>query len=137
MDVLEDWIRDSHDLWHVVTGYHGDLIGEAALLAFSFAQTWNPGVGFIVAAAMVQTGRLRRRFRSLGLVSDVETTIDPRVLMVQGLIRGMRAEWLVAQDWEALLPLPLEQVRARLGVGEPPVYKPVRTTDVPDEVLAP
>lgn len=42
---LRDRLRDTHDLWHVVTGYHGDLVGEGALLAFSFAQTWNPGSG--------------------------------------------------------------------------------------------
>ena len=50
-------LRDSHDLWHVVTGYGRDLVGEAALLSFSFAQTRNPGVGFIVAVAWLKAGR--------------------------------------------------------------------------------
>ncbi|KAK0350233.1 hypothetical protein LTR94_029856, partial [Friedmanniomyces endolithicus] len=32
-------IRDTHDIWHVLTGYQADEpMGEAALVAFSFAQ---------------------------------------------------------------------------------------------------
>lgn len=46
-------MRDSHDLWHVVTGYNRDLVGEAMLLAFTFAQTRNPDVGAIVAMACI------------------------------------------------------------------------------------
>ena len=36
-----------HDLWHVVTGYGRDELGEACLLAFTYAQNKNRGVGFI------------------------------------------------------------------------------------------
>ena len=32
--------RDVHDIWHVLTGYHADEpLGEACLIAFSYAQT--------------------------------------------------------------------------------------------------
>ena len=34
-EVLGERLRDMHDLWHVTTGYGRDLLGEAALLAFS------------------------------------------------------------------------------------------------------
>ena len=37
LEFLRDRMRDTHDLWHTVSGYKGDLLGEAALLAFSFA----------------------------------------------------------------------------------------------------
>ena len=46
---------------------------------------------------------------------------------VQSFRRGQKSEWLPAVDWESLLPLPLEDVRARLKVGSPPEYVPVRT----------
>ena len=36
-------LRDSHDLWHVVSGYGRDELGELSLLAFTYAQTRNPG----------------------------------------------------------------------------------------------
>ncbi|MGB5705103.1 MAG: Coq4 family protein, partial [Polyangiales bacterium] len=44
---IKDWLRDTHDLWHTVLGYQGDLVGEVALLAFSHYETGNLGVGAI------------------------------------------------------------------------------------------
>lgn len=108
-------LRDMHDLWHVVTGYGRDLLGEATLLAFSYAQTRNRGVGAIVATAWWKARRapaFRRMLR-------------------EGYRRGRRAAWLPAQDWEALLARPLDEVRAQLGLGEPPRYEPVRSAGAP------
>lgn len=105
---IGDRLRDSHDLWHVVTGYRDDIIGEAALLAFSYAQTRTRGVGVLAAVALVRVGDNRHRR-----------------LIVEGLLRGRRAAWLPAVPWEALLAEDLEAVRARLRVGPPPVYTPV------------
>jgi ubiquinone biosynthesis protein COQ4 len=109
LDFLRNRMRDSHDLWHVVTGYKGDLIGEASLLAFSFAQTRNPGVGVIVGMAL-----LRGREPSV------------RRLILSGFVRGLRATWLPVVEWERLLALPLDEVRQQLRVGEPPVYQTFR-----------
>lgn len=110
-DDVEGWIgdrlRDSHDVWHVVTGYRTDLIGESALLAFTFAQTHAPGIGLLVAAALVRAG-----------------DPDARRLIVDGFLRGVRAAWLPVAEWESLLPLDLDEVRHRVRVGPPPVYEP-------------
>jgi ubiquinone biosynthesis protein COQ4 len=108
-------LRDMHDLWHVATGYGRDLLGEASLLAFSYAQTRNRGVGLIVATAWWKARRapaFRRMLRD-------------------GYRRGRRAAWLPAEDWEALLARPLDEVRAQLGLGEPPRYEPVRSPGAP------
>jgi ubiquinone biosynthesis protein COQ4 len=32
-----------HDIWHVLTGYRRDALGEACLVAFSYAQTRGLG----------------------------------------------------------------------------------------------
>lgn len=110
---LRDRMRDQHDLWHTVTGYKGDLLGEASILAFSFAQTWNLGVGLIVLAALVQ-GR------------------DPAVrkLVAGAFARGLRSAWLPAVRWETLLERPLAEVRRTLNVGAPVKYEPLRTSDL-------
>ncbi|HVP30651.1 MAG TPA: Coq4 family protein [Myxococcota bacterium] len=113
--LVGDRLRDMHDLWHVVTGYGRDLVGEAALLAFSFAQVPNPGVGFIVAVAWLRAGA------GGGM----------RGLIVEGWRRGRSAAWLPAKDWEALLRRPLEDVRAELRVGAPPRYQAVRSSGAP------
>lgn len=112
--LFQDRIRDMHDLWHVVTGYGRDLFGETALLAFSFAQTLNPGVGFIVAVGLLKA-----------------ETAEERRLIVAAFRRGRRAAWLPASDWEALLARPLADVRRDLHVGEPPRYAGVRSAAAP------
>ena len=104
---IGDRLRDSHDLWHVVTGYRGDLLGEASLLAFTFAQTRAPGIGLLVAAALVRAG-----------------DPDARRLIADGFFRGVRAAWLPAVAWEQLLAVDLDEVRRRLRVGAPPHYEP-------------
>lgn len=110
-------MRDSHDLWHVVTGYHGDLIGEVSLLAFTFAQTRNLGVGLIVLAGLLKA-----------------PNPDTRRLIIAGFLRGRRASWLPAAPWERLLDRPLSEVRAELGIGDPPAYEPVRTSDLDEPI---
>ena len=110
-DEVEAWIgdrlRDSHDVWHVVTGYGTDLLGESALLAFTFAQTRAPGIGLLVAAALVRAG-----------------DPDARRLILDGFLRGVRAAWLPVAPWETLLAEDLQEVRRRLRVGDTPAYEP-------------
>jgi ubiquinone biosynthesis protein COQ4 len=113
--VLQDRLRDSHDLWHTLTGYKGDVVGEASILAFSFAQTWNPGVGFIVLMALLQ-----------GIGTDVNRTI------LGGFARGVKSAWLPAVEFEKLLALPLETVRARLRIEPTGDYVTLRTRDFGD-----
>jgi ubiquinone biosynthesis protein COQ4 len=108
-------LRDMHDLWHVVTGYSRDLLGEASLLAFTFAQTRTPGIGVIVGYALWK----------------VRAAPEARRMIWQGFRRGRRAAWLPAQEWEELLCEPLEAVRERLAVGSPPAYSQVRSQGAP------
>jgi ubiquinone biosynthesis protein COQ4 len=107
MVLVGDRMRDAHDLWHVVTGYGTDLVGEAALLAFSYAQTKNPGVLLVV------------------LLGAARFAAEQRDVMWEGYKRGARAAWLPEVEWEALLARPLEEVRRQLGVGPLPIYTPV------------
>lgn len=104
-------MRDTHDLWHTVTGYRGDLLGEASLLAFTFAQTGHAGVGFLAALGAVLT-----------------PSHEARRMIFDGFRRGRRAAWLPPRDWVSLLPRPLDEVRRELGIDSVPVYEPVRTT---------
>jgi ubiquinone biosynthesis protein COQ4 len=115
--VLGERLRDMHDLWHVVTGYGRDLFGEAALLAFTYAQTRNRGIGAIVLVGLWRMWRGGAR--------------EAAALVRRAWWRGRRAAFLPAADWEALLELPLDEVRRRLRVGPPPTYTPLRSTAAP------
>src|SRR6185295_7183554 len=84
LDYVHARMRDTHDLWHAVTGYQGVVLGEASLLAFLFAQTWNLGVGLIVVAALVKSAH------------DPEA----RRTIFDGFKRGFGAEWLPGVEWE-------------------------------------
>ena len=102
-------IRDSHDLWHVVTGYGLDSLGEACLVAFSYPQTRSLGWAFIAVGAAFK--------------SRQAPTKQPYVAAIrEGHARGKSAAWLPGVDWLWLLPQPLETVRAQLGLAPPPVY---------------
>jgi len=103
-------IRDVHDIWHVLTGYQADEpLGEAALVAFSYAQTRGLGWAFIAGAAVLKSLRVSR-----------STTFARAVL--EGWRRGRRAAWLLGEDYDVLLNEPLEAARARLNIDPAPAY---------------
>jgi ubiquinone biosynthesis protein COQ4 len=113
LEYLRTRMRDTHDLWHTVTGYRGDVLGELALLAFTLGQHWNSAIALIVVAGLV---------KGFGYGKNS--------LVVEGFRRGRAASWLPAQEWESLLAQPLDDVRARLGLGSPPEYAPRRSADL-------
>ena len=104
-------LRDMHDLWHVVTGYGRDSFGEVCLLAFTYAQTRNRGIAAIAFFGTREVGR------ELGMRRAWAATLE-------GFRHGKRAAWLPAQDWQALLALPLDTARAQLGIEAPRHYAP-------------
>lgn len=104
--------RDQHDLWHVTTGYGRDGLGELALLAFTYAQTRNRGIGFIVLMGARSTKRSLPQVNVWRVVREAYRN-------------GKKAQWLPGADWEALLPRPLSEVRALLGIEEPVAYREV------------
>lgn len=116
---IAERLRDAHDLWHVVAGYRTDLLGELSVLAFTFAQTRNKGLGILVAAGYLRTFTFWHAFGRAG-----------RALTREAYRRGQRAEWLPIVRWEDLLSQPLDSIRLRLGVGPAPVYRPVRLEDL-------
>lgn len=101
-------IRDQHDLWHTVTQYGRDPFGEACLLAFTYAQMRNRGVGVI---ALTAAWKLSRELGS-GVFKA----------MWRAYRAGRHASWLPEQDWEALLRLPIADVRRELAVPPPTTY---------------
>ena len=111
-------IRDVHDIWHVLTGYETDALGEACVVAFSYAQTDNLGFAFIGWGAARE---IRREAQS----------VPARRAVWQAYRHGRAARWLPGLDYEALFEQPLEAARARLGIRPGTVYQ-----GVPAEVRA-
>ena len=120
LDPMRRWLSDrltvSHDLWHVLAGYDATPPGESALMGFSLPQRANDRALPIFVTMSVASKKIRAR--------DA----------IRAIRRGLRADYLVEERFEALLPLPLEVVRDRLGIEPPRVAHP---GDVPEGMLVP
>ncbi len=103
--------RDVHDLWHILSGYHRDALGEACLVAFSFAQTGGLGWALIAAGAAFKS-------RNAGEYPFVKA-------IRQGYRRGKAAAWLLGEDYERLMAEPLEGARHRLHITPATIYNSI------------
>jgi len=100
----------SHDLWHVLSGYGADGLGEGALLAFTLAQRYT-------RAGLLLT---------FGASSRIARIVGPRWgrYVWRAWRRGRAAANLSALPYESLLPLPLQSVRRAAGIEAPEAAHP-------------
>ncbi|MGC6475857.1 MAG: Coq4 family protein [Parvibaculales bacterium] len=105
--------RDSHDLWHVVTGYGRDQLGELALLAVYYRQISNPGFMMIVLFG-ARAGR--KEYPGIGIWAAIR----------EGLRHGRQMDWLPGIAWEDYMDMPLEEVRTKLNIAAPVKYHQAR-----------
>jgi ubiquinone biosynthesis protein COQ4 len=98
-------MRQTHDLWHVVTHAETDPAGEVALQAFTYAQVGAPSAGILAALGTLKTVRHDAR-----IVRDVAAMLR----------LGKAANRLVLFAWEDHWSTPLVEVRRLLGLPEQP-----------------
>ena len=101
-------MRQTHDLWHVVTNAETDPAGEVALQAFTFAQIRAPSSGILAAL-----GTLRSLRHTGRVVRDV----------IEMVRLGKQAEPLALFPWEDHWTTPLAEVRRLLKL--PPNPRPI------------
>ena len=106
--------RDMHDLWHTLTRYGRDELGEVCLLAFTYAQTKNRGIGVICLAGLLKL----KPYYGNSIFRTVWNAYKD----------GKRARWLPAEDWEALLAQPIDDVRRHLRIDAPVDYFDLQDT---------
>jgi ubiquinone biosynthesis protein COQ4 len=114
-DLVEWYInrsRDTHDMFHVLTGYGRDALGEASVLLFTHGQQPSQGhllIGYAGAANIKKT---------------VKGTKAPVIGAAREAHRiGKGAPPLIAQPIRLLLERPLENVRASLRIPSPALYR--------------
>jgi ubiquinone biosynthesis protein COQ4 len=105
-------LRDIHDLWHVLSGYGRDALGETCLVAFSYAQTRSHGFGLIAIAG------------ALKLRQEIPGQPCPNAVW-EAYRHGRKAAWLPGEDYVRLLAEPLSAARARLNIARPATYDTV------------
>ena len=117
MGMLEDgveWygdrLRDTHDILHILTGYGRDTLGEQCVLAFLFHQRPSPGHLFVAwAGTLLMKAKLRTEAPVLGA-------------MLEARRNGRLTSRIVEESILDLLPMQLDDVRARLNIATPSKY---------------
>jgi ubiquinone biosynthesis protein Coq4 len=116
---------ETHDLWHVVTGFRPDPVGELGLQAFYFAQNGSRVSMGVFVAGLAFT-----------FLHNFELCEVAMPQVVRGWLLGRRARRLFGTDWKTLLDRPLEEVRAAFGLVPDAVdsllreYEPPRLSPV-------
>lgn len=103
-------LRDTHDLFHILTGYGRDALGEASLLGFTYEQNYNRGIWFIAYAAAHQIKK------QSGTKAPVYASIN------EGRRLGKAAKKLAHMDVEAVMRMDIAEARATLNIGRPEIY---------------
>jgi ubiquinone biosynthesis protein Coq4 len=110
----EEYVRahmlESHDVWHVLTGFRTDVAGELGLQAFSLAQVGSPFALGILAGGLANT--------LLYAFSERDARMGA---IVRGWLLGRRARLLFGASWRQMWEWPLEDVRQRFGLDLDPV----------------
>jgi ubiquinone biosynthesis protein Coq4 len=109
MHYLRLRIRQTHDIWHVLTGLGTDEFDEVALQAFYSGQFPNSTGGIIAVAAFLKS-ILRGHFDELG--KHMES-------FAEGYCAGKRSGSLIAVKWEELWTEKVETLRARYRIVLP------------------
>lgn len=102
---VEVRLSQTHDLWHVLTGFDTSLLGEIGLQAFHLGQFPYP-LGAMLTAQALQSTTLFEPEQLPALVQAIHT----------GLRMGQQARPLFAQRWEEGWAKPLQQWRQELNL---------------------
>jgi ubiquinone biosynthesis protein COQ4 len=104
--------RECHDFYHAVTDLPIVREGEVALKAFEFANTLLPMTGLSVFSAATLKPVERARFWSIYLPWAIKN--------------GVRSKDLINVYWEEQLERDVADLRAELGIEQPPDMRDAR-----------
>ncbi len=107
-----DRSRDTHDLFHVLTGYGRDALGEQCVLLFTYGQSPSQGHLLIGYAGSANIKMMVRGSKApvIGAAQQAKRT-------------GKGARRLIEQPIHELLKQPFETVRDALNIPEPTQYR--------------
>ena len=105
-----DWLLNhlfqSHDIWHVITGWANDEVGEVGLAGFYCGQLRSPPF-FIFLFSLIMLKKVLRRDDGIGEHISAFCT---------GYHSGQAAKPLFGIDWSQHWEIPLAKLRQQLAV---------------------
>jgi ubiquinone biosynthesis protein COQ4 len=104
-DYVELRLSQTHDIWHILTGFSTSLIGEIGLQAFHLPQFPYPLATMLIANSLISS-----------TLSDPAQLPALIAAIGQGWRMGESAKALFAQKWEEAWDKPLTQWRSELNI---------------------
>ncbi|WP_016949117.1 Coq4 family protein [Anabaena sp. PCC 7108] len=104
VDYLNLRVRQTHDIWHAVTGYLYDLDAGIKLAGFQVAQNRSTSMVMFLAALFLYTIKTNGDFNHIANI------------IKEGFDVGCQAKPFLAQKWEEAWEKPIAQWRAELNV---------------------
>lgn len=92
-----DWIQQTHDIWHVITGFGSSPHDEFLLQVFTRAQVFRPTSAIVVL---------------VGLLTGICNFQEIRYVLKMGQQAQPLIDWDIQSDWNT----PLTEVRKKLNV---------------------
>jgi ubiquinone biosynthesis protein COQ4 len=105
-EFIDTHMRETHDIWHVVTGSPITMLGEIQLQAFCIAQLQRSRFWM----ALLTKNLLKAS------ISDIEVADGYLSALTTGWTMGKAAQPLFGIDWISMWELPLDRVRASLDI---------------------
>jgi ubiquinone biosynthesis protein COQ4 len=99
-------LYETHDVWHAVTGFDTDVVGELGLQGFYLAQIPAPLPLLLLAIGFVRSA-----------IYDEALTEPFMEALIHGYRMGKDAVPFFGVRWDELWGLPLEEVRSRVGIS--------------------
>ncbi|MEO8877380.1 MAG: Coq4 family protein [Polyangiaceae bacterium] len=100
-------LRETHDIWHVATGFTTDVAGEIGLQAFYLAQFPSRLSAILIAMAFIHLATKNMEPKDT-LMNEV----------MRGWALGKKAKPFFGFEWAKHWATPLTEVRAMLGVTD-------------------
>lgn len=99
----------THDIWHAVTGYGTDSVGEIGLQAFYLGQTDEDGF----AMTLISAGSLYSVLHERQIMGTMAKAIG------EGYVLGKAAKNIYPVNWEEMWDRPLADIKAEMNIGTP------------------
>ena len=116
MQFMRQRMRQTHDIWHVLTGFGTTEFEEVGIQGFYAGQFVSSMSGIIGAGAFMKS-IVKARFNELAMHMDA---------FCEGYCAGKRAENLLAVKWEELWGESVESLRRRYRINVPGRTEQVR-----------
>ncbi len=107
---VRNHLRETHDIWHVATGFDTDVAGELGLQTFYLAQFHGPLPVLLLTVGFANT-----------MLKGMDEVDHRMRAIVRGWLLGRRAQPLFGVRWAERWDQPIDELRAELGLDLPGV----------------